>query len=225
MAKRKRKTKKSAYTRQRDNLMNKIRYWRKKGLVVNLEIPLTEKQLRAMGISGSELTKEINKLKRINKDFGKQEFVSPSSGEVFSSLNDARKQASYDADLAWNRFYEDFYSMLIEPIPYSRDRSRKATDLSREKQRSLIFIIQEKVAEHGERWVGKQLLLYEGEAGNAFETLRVIMYDSEQSNIIVAYYDLLRAFVPHYENMDMSDIERYESTAEIMPSILDDYYG
>lgn len=224
MAKQKRKKKQSAYTRQRKNLLAKIRYWKKKGFIVNIDKPLSEKQLRAMGISGAELTKEVNRLKRMNKEFAQQEYFSPSSGEVFSSQREARQQASYDADLAWARFYEDFYLMLTEPIPYSRDRSRKATDLSREKQRSLLYIVRQMVYEHGERWVGKQLLLYEGKAGNAFETLRIVMYASEQNDIEVAYYDLLRAFVHNYEQMDMSDIQQYESDAETMPSVLDDYY-
>ena len=225
MAKSKKRKKLSVYDKQRKKLLAKVNYWKKKGLIVNIDIPLTEKQLRDQGISGSALTKEINKIKKLNKEFANQEYFSPSSGEVFSNQREARETASNDGDLAWDRFYNEFYLRLTEPIPYSRDRARRVTDLSREKQKSLLYIVRDKVAQHSERWVGKQLLLFTGESGlNAIETLRIVMYDSTQEAVEYSYYDLLRAFQPNYERMDMYDIMRYEDEAESYVSELDDYY-
>ena len=67
MAKRKKK-KTSAYTRERNRVMNYIRKLKKSGLSVTLTFP-TELQIRKQGVKGKELTSLVRILKTITPEY------------------------------------------------------------------------------------------------------------------------------------------------------------
>lgn len=64
----KRKSKVSAYTRNRNRINAYIRRLNKKGLIIDLYFP-TERELKLQGIKGAELTRHTNELKKVASDF------------------------------------------------------------------------------------------------------------------------------------------------------------
>lgn len=81
----------SKYAEYRQKLINKIASAKRKGLIVRIETPKTEKQLKALGVTGKEKTAETRKLKKLISEFDKLEIIDTSTGEI-TSYKDIIKQ-------------------------------------------------------------------------------------------------------------------------------------
>lgn len=178
----------SAYEKNRRKLMNRINYWKRRGYILpDVAVPPTEKQLREQGIKGQDLARETRKLKDTLKKFKKQRYVSVASGEIFEGQGDINESMKYDqALIAYDRFYNDFYDLLMRDIPYG-GRNPDATDESRAKQKSLLYYLRQTVNEHGEKAVGKAIAQLDGWV----DVLNAMMYGSDIQNEIWPAYDKL----------------------------------
>ena len=120
VSKRKKKNKVSAYTRNRNRIMQQIRRIAKRtGQAIQLFIP-TEKQLRAQGITGHKLTSATAGLKAMkSKDLesaygGYTKKFDPTTGEIFDNEPDFEPPFQPTGDLLLDRetiyFFDNFVS-------------------------------------------------------------------------------------------------------------------
>ena len=192
MAKRskKYKRKQSAYTRERNKIMNKVRYWRKHGFEVNIEIPATEAQLRKAGIKGADLRKATELLKQQNKQFAKEEYISVASGEVFSGQKEIQQYREEASSHAYDVFYDEIYEFIAIPIYYTRDRSKRAYELSCTYQKSLLYYLRQLEKEYGKDAIGKVIVVHP----ELKLMIEAVKYDSDQEEIQSAFYAVLDIF-------------------------------
>lgn len=140
--------KQSAYTRYRNNYLARVRRLNKRGIyLLDDKIPETEKQLKKKGITGKQLTKETNKLKRELKNFKQKEAYSKQTG-VRGTVEELRKSQGQEVlpapELAY-RVFRDFVERITEPVPNpstTRNRTyREALEETRRQQITLTSLI------------------------------------------------------------------------------------
>lgn len=184
------KRKQTAYTRERNKIMRKVRYWRKHGFEVNIEIPATEAQLRKAGIKGTELRKATELLKQQNKQFAKEEYISVASGEVFSGQKEIHEYREDASVHAYDIFFDEIYEFLAIPIYYTRDRSKRAYELSCTYQKSLLYQLRQLEKEYGKDAIGKVIVVHP----ELKLMIEAVKYDSDQEEIQSAFYAVLDIF-------------------------------
>lgn len=98
-----RKTKVSAYTRNRNRILAYVRRQNKKGANINLQIA-TERQLKKQGVKGSQLTALTNTLKRLTTEQIRQMSdlnVDVTTGEILSNEPDFVPPMNITEDTDW----------------------------------------------------------------------------------------------------------------------------
>lgn len=98
-----RKTKVSAYTRNRNRILAYVRRQNKKGANINLQIA-TERQLKKQGVKGSQLTALTNTLKRLTPEQIRQISdlnVDVTTGEILSNEPDFVPPMNITEDTDW----------------------------------------------------------------------------------------------------------------------------
>lgn len=184
------KRKQTAYTRERNKIMRKVRYWRKHGFEVNIDIPPTEAELRKAGIKGADLRKATEILKRENKQFSKEEYISVSSGEVFSGQKEIKKSRENVEKHAYDVFYDEIYSYIAVPIQYSRDRSKRVYELSCAYQKGLLYHLRQLEADYGKVAIGKVIIQHP----ELKALIEVVKYDSKEGEVTFAFYAVMEIF-------------------------------
>lgn len=184
------KRKQSAYTRERNKIMRKMRYWRKHGYEVNIELPPTEAQLRQAGVKGSDLRKATEILKKQNKQFAKEEYISISSGEVFSGQKEIHEIRETETKHAYDVFYDEIYEFIAIPIHYSRDRSKHVYELSITYQKGLMYHLRQLEKEYGKDAIGKVIIQHP----ELKALIEVVKYDSKEGEVTFAFYAVLEVF-------------------------------
>lgn len=113
-----RKTKVSAYTRNRNRILAYIRRQNKKGTNINLQIA-TERQLKKQGVKGSQLTALTNILKKLKPEQIRQLSdlnVDVNTGEILNNDPDFVPPMNITADTDWydNVVVSTFQAQLSE---------------------------------------------------------------------------------------------------------------
>lgn len=88
--------KSTQYTKYRNKLLNKITSLKRKGIITDLVIPTSEKQLKNKGVKGKDLAKETRKIKSILNNFDKIDFVDTKTGEK-NSYSEIKKERRKDS--------------------------------------------------------------------------------------------------------------------------------
>lgn len=129
--------KRSVYAKTRESLLRSIKNLNRKGYILKTPLDLpTETQLRKQGIKGQELAKRTRQLKKIRKDFTKQEVVSTRTGEiqsVFRARRETQRQRKKQKQKA-QQYYPDggriiTQNMLDEYISRLGEVPRELYDL------------------------------------------------------------------------------------------------
>lgn len=213
----------SAYDRERNRLMAKIRYWENKGYNVHVEKPLTERQLRKQGLSGSDLRKATQELKGKNKGFEKQYMSSKSSGESYQGRKELKNSMLRETQLALDRFNEFLTTLTTPIVPQYRENSMSYTrhpdvlDTSIRCQKALLSYVRDISGDFTEEEIGAFLL----DHPEIFDMLDGMMYASQQEDVYYNYDAIMLQF---------SDITGTQLTSQEASEILDevvytdDYY-
>lgn len=178
------KKKKSAYTRERNKLLAKIRYWNKKGYEVHITVPLTERQLRQEGIKGQDLRHQTDILKNQNKNFDRITMTSKADpNQDYRSRKELKEYTPSGEEKAYE-IYQEFISRLERPIHYG-GRADSVVDLSIERTGVVHHYAEQMAREKSPTEVGRALI--ERAYTDLWANIDGMMYDSTLNGVREAY--------------------------------------
>ena len=182
------KKKQSAYTKQRNRLLAKIRYWNKQGYEVHITVPLTERQLRQEGIKGKDLTKQTNILKNQNKNFDRITMTSKVDPSLdYRSRKEARQFEPSSEQLAYERYVE-FIAKLTRPIP-SYGKKEEVIQASQDATRMMYYYATNMANDMSPTEVGRALIVAFPSGDELWTLIDVIMYYASTQEQVWAKFD------------------------------------
>lgn len=173
---RKKKTKTTQYTKNRNRILAYIRRQKKKNLVTDLYIP-TEREVRKQGVKGKELAKLTRQLKGLTPKTLESQFYNPFEEPRYWTREDAennKSQLPNGGYTSYRNVYDDFLSKLSEPIKETR-RHPTAKYASERSQSMLLSLTNLAVQLEGEETVGWRL---HNEPG-LYRELDYVLYGSQ----------------------------------------------
>ena len=187
------KKKQSAYTRERNKLLAKLRYWNKKGYEVHVTVPLTEKQLRQQGIKGQDLRKQTDILKNQNKNFDRISMTSKADPDLdYRSRKEAKQYTPSGEQLAYERYVE-FIARLTRPIP-TYGKKEEVIQASQEATKMMYYYATNMATEMSATEVGRALINAFPSGDELWTLLDVIMfYASTQEQVWAKFDELMNA--------------------------------
>lgn len=194
MARKRSKT--SAYTRERNRILRYIRSQRKQGKNIELYIP-TELELRKTGAVGQEITARVRDLKKL-KPAKLQEYATP----IFS---ESKSYTNNESDFTYeNQYKED--SSWIDRVTISMWKGTLNTFENGEGYEILSAWINTLIAENGEHAVAE--MLREGSANGLILTWDVVYKTGQTREYISAMMSYLpeQGILYQDEIMDRIDI-------------------
>lgn len=190
----KKRYKQSGYTRARNRILRMIRkIFKETGKKIDVSIP-TEKQARKRGLSGTQLTKEVNKMKKLSY----QDLKSfPSADEGKTGFTDGNI----------NRFYNVMdYINRLAPTAYTKKRNPTVDYNAESYRRIIIASISQKVDIYGEEKIGK-LLAENEEVFDYF--VNAIYSDSKEESVQQAFEELMQVLDIQMDFDDLLDMADY----------------
>ena len=182
------KKKQSAYTRERNRLLAKIRYWNKQGYEVHITVPLTERQLRQEGIKGQDLRKQTYILKNQNKNFARITMTSKVDPSLdYRSRKEAKQFEPSSEQLAYER-YNEFIAKLTRPIP-SYGKKEEVIQASQDATRMMYYYATNMANDMSPTEVGRALIVAFPSGDELWTLIDVIMYYASTQEQVWAKFD------------------------------------
>lgn len=182
------KKKQSAYTRERNRLLAKIRYWNKQGYEVHITVPLTERQLRQEGIKGQDLRKQTDILKNQNKNFARITMTSKVDPSLdYRSRKEAKQFEPSSEQLAYER-YNEFIAKLTRPIP-SYGKKEEVIQASQDATRMMYYYATNMANDMSPTEVGRALIVAFPSGDELWTLIDVIMYYASTQEQVWAKFD------------------------------------
>lgn len=208
------KKKQSAYTRERNKLLAKIRYWNKKGYEVHITVPLTERQLRQEGIKGQDLRHQTDILKNQNKNFDRISMTSKADPSLeYRSREEAKQYTPSGEQLAYERYLE-FLQYLSRPIP-EYGRKEEVIGASQEATKMLYYYTTNMASTMSPTEVGRALISAYPGGDTLWELLNGIMfYASTQEQVWAKFDEVMNAISKALSGETLSSEELGDLQAE-----------